>query len=184
MSNEAVSLTQALIDEDNETFNKYRNLASVRKWIDEKVFANELKRVSFGDGQEYTSCLLYALTKSRAEVVRALVGAGASLKIRDSFENTVLHSACASKIDRVQKVSFLLKKDKSLIDVHNVHENSPLHIACLNGYDDVIGLLVVSGADVDVEGQNGSTPVSVIIVSIHYCMCTSHVLLFVVMCSF
>lgn len=37
---------------------------------------------------------------------------------------------------------------------------TPLHLAAQNGYDDIVANLISAGAEINVEDNNGSTPLN------------------------
>ena len=159
MSDEAIYLTQALVDEDQDAFAKFIKHKSVRSWINEPIFPDELENIDFPDGYKNTTPLLYAVTNSTSSNVRQIVEAGADTQIRDNFQNTLLHCACASQIDRLEKVRYLILLEPSHVKERNVVESTPLHYAALNGFDDVVSELVSYGVDVNASGQFGNAPV-------------------------
>src|SRR5262245_10002653 len=58
----------------------------------------------------------------------------------------------------LSKVSELLDCNPDLIHDRNELNNGPLHEACWSKHADVVGLLIERGADVNVRGDFGQTP--------------------------
>lgn len=73
----------------------------------------------------------------------------------DRISNSLLHKAVFS--GNFQICKFLINK-KHDIDCKNMFGQTPLHIAYLNNNNDIIELLIESGASTDIKDSNNNTP--------------------------
>ncbi len=62
----------------------------------------------------------------------------------------------AVKLNQLELVTNIIKKDKSIINNQDKDENTPLHIAAQNGHRDIVTLLLQSGARTDIRNKKGS----------------------------
>jgi ankyrin repeat protein len=58
----------------------------------------------------------------------------------------------------LEMVQYLLDLDNTCLDVQSANGNTPLHMACSWGYDDIVEFLVKRGANVNLRNANGETP--------------------------
>ena len=70
--------------------------------------------------------------------------------------NTALH--CASATNQVAILQLLLSPPHScIVDIRTCYDETPLHVACLNGHLDAAQLLVEKGADLCIRDGKGNT---------------------------
>lgn len=96
-------------------------------------------------------CLLYACKKSLKEVVQILLMQGISVNYRNEDGQTALHV-----VREVETANVLLEK-AVLVNVQDYEGKTPLHIAARNGRYDIVELLVVNGAIINIIDNNEKT---------------------------
>ena len=58
-------------------------------------------------------------------------------------------------------MSMIIEKDKSLIEVKNGPGNTPLHVACLEGYVSCAEILLDNNANINSINRKGQTPLHI-----------------------
>ncbi|UCE22743.1 MAG: ankyrin repeat domain-containing protein [Candidatus Aminicenantes bacterium] len=58
----------------------------------------------------------------------------------------------------IEKVKQLLEKDKELVKLRDINNNTPLHLACRAAHKEIVELLILNGADVDAKNDYGRSP--------------------------
>ena len=58
-------------------------------------------------------------------------------------------------------MSMLIKRDESLIEFKNGPGNTPLHVACLEGYVSCAEILLENNADFNSVNRKGQTPLHI-----------------------
>lgn len=90
------------------------------------------------------------------EIIKLLVSAGALVNAKDNFKSTPLHQAvCCNQIGAVK---LLILENRKSINLKQHLGNTPLHIAAMNGYNELVKLLISCQADIDPENLSGDTP--------------------------
>ncbi|XP_076059863.1 uncharacterized protein LOC143036412 isoform X2 [Oratosquilla oratoria] len=122
---------------------------------------------------QYGTFLHMATKLERADIVRALLAAGADPGVQDQDGNTPVHLVKSSKMEAIYteellrttaqsdvgKVCQLLAAGLSVNAQDNpLSRNTPLHWAASFADTDTITCLVARGADVNVANSNGATP--------------------------
>ena len=79
---------------------------------------------------------------------------------KDNYRSTHLQEACRVG-DEKKVLSLVLKEDQKKINVQDNDGNTPLHIACLYGYTEIVGSLMFCGADETISNDKGETPAQV-----------------------
>lgn len=90
--------------------------------------------------------LVLASENSDAELVEALLKAGAYVDTQDSDQNTALHKACENGDNGIVK---LLLENNADVELENDDGETPLSLARENGNKYIVGLLHKSGAEDD-----------------------------------
>lgn len=100
-----------------------------------------------------------AIEANQVAAVDYLLSASADPNSLDSFQNPCLHRAAVSCNQEAgaANVSALLRYGAKF-DAQDRHEDTPLHVACEVGNDDIAAILLAAGADVDPRNEFGCTP--------------------------
>lgn len=157
MSGKSAQLLQALIDKDVQQFEECLRDKTLKTWINNTANTDQVINSNYNEDLKYDTCLGYACANSKVDIVKRLVEEGADVTVTDAFNNTPLHAACWSKVDRLDKVQFLLEHDASLAHAKDRYDVTPLHDACEHGHSDVISILVKHGTGVNASGEKGRT---------------------------
>ena len=118
-------------------------------------FAISLLGVAGTGAQTATSPLLDAAQAGDAELVRALVGLGASVDVTQVDGTTALHWATHQN-DRA--IADLLIGAGAAVDAQTRYGVTPLSLAATNGSAALIELLLTAGADPNQASPEGETP--------------------------
>ena len=78
-----------------------------------------------------------------------------------SMSVSQLHEACRYIRGDVTKVLRLVYVRGHKINVQNNDGNTPLHLACYNGYSNIVETLMLAGADETITNDEGKTPAQV-----------------------
>lgn len=92
---------------------------------------------------------------SRIESAEMLLKAGADPNITAENGFTPLHEAAENGWDSI--VSLLVQNDDCILDVKDVHGNTPLMRAAYYNYTDIVKILVNAGADLNIQNNSGQT---------------------------
>ncbi|KPK63612.1 hypothetical protein AMJ83_06195 [candidate division WOR_3 bacterium SM23_42] len=104
---------------------------------------------------EYQTPLHCAVRRDSLNIVRLLVENGAVINITDNDEMTPLHIAVSDGNSAITE--YLLSQNAQLNIKENHWGRTELHTAAINGYDDIVELLVNKGADVNAQDIEGKT---------------------------
>ena len=107
------------------------------------------------------TALHLACRDSRHEVVQKLEPhlSADDVTQEDREKNTALHFACEGGVK--ETVQLLLDKGagiEGLINVRNVRDETPIHVAARYGREDIAGLLIEKGVAIDMKDIHGCTP--------------------------
>ena len=75
---------------------------------------------------------------------------------RDKDNNSALHLAVNN--NSIKMVKYFLSKRKKDINAKNNKGQTSLHLACSNGNEDIINLLIQNGANIDALDLKGNKP--------------------------
>ncbi|HSW45942.1 MAG TPA: ankyrin repeat domain-containing protein, partial [Phycisphaerae bacterium] len=100
--------------------------------------------------------LLEAARKGDLETVKKLVLSGSPMLVNDLQGVTPVHWAALE--GHLDVVRFLIDEMKMKPDERNREGVTPVHWAAFGGHRNVVDYLVSKGADVDVEDNEGRTP--------------------------
>lgn len=90
------------------------------------------------------------------EVIKLLLGAGADIKARNAFGESVVHMAARKGQAGWIEVGLAGGVDVELKSV--AYEESALHVACKEGHAEVVRVLVDGGANIEARSRFGWTP--------------------------
>lgn len=97
-----------------------------------------------------------AVAKGDADMVRALIEAGANVNAKDDYGYTPLHRAAGRS--RVYIAGMLIEAGAD-VNASDIFGMTPLHEAAINGdAGDVASVLIEAGADVNAKDDYGKTP--------------------------
>ena len=113
----------------------------------------------------YTS-IFSASEHGQVEVCEYLLSQGVSLKSTDNHGNSILHYAIRSC--QLPIVKYLLENLGIDINITNDKNETPLHLSCEKGHEEISHYLISKGADIGVKGNNGD--------SVLHCACKSGLL--------
>ncbi|SBV92635.1 membrane hypothetical protein [uncultured delta proteobacterium] len=106
-------------------------------------------------GNKLLSALHVATTRGTAEVMQALLAAGAHIDHKDDTGQTALHMAAMR--GNTEAVKLLLEKGAN-VSIQDGLGMTPLHRAALAGNEKACSLLLAAGAPVDAADTEGRTP--------------------------
>ena len=161
-------LLQALNDQNQAAIDERLATEGVKAWINHRALPEQLDNPirELQDVKSIT-CLTFASLVKDVQTVRKLVESGADPTVTDSEGYSVLHYACASRVDAQAKVTYLLQRDASLVNAYNHSENAvlapwtkstPLHVAARHNQTDCIKILNKDGkASVNATDERGRT---------------------------
>ena len=73
----------------------------------------------------------------------------------DSIKNSLLHK---SVFNGNYEISNFLILNNHSINLTNIHGQTPLHLAYINNFDNLIKLLIESGSNIDIKDNNNLKP--------------------------
>ena len=108
--------------------------------------------------------LLHAISKSAIKQAQALVECGASIMATDANGETVLHVAASSSSWCPSMVGWLVENGADVNWVGGTHSETPIFYAIRNAFNrqgmECVRTLLLLGADVQFQNNNGLTPLS------------------------
>jgi hypothetical protein len=106
------------------------------------------------EGEEELTPLMLAARLGQADIVDALIEAGASADARDGLRRTALmHACCAGK----ETCALALLRHGAQPEQPDAIGNTPLMLAAMSGHEGVVRVLLERGARHDARGANGGT---------------------------
>ena len=118
-----------------------------------KGIANSPHLINSKDKDGWTP-LMYAAQFSTAEACKALIAAGAEVKVKSNYGWTPL--MCAAGNPSVETLKIFL--DGADVNAKNNGGNTPLMLAAINSTAEGCKVLIEAGAEVNVKKNNGVTP--------------------------
>ncbi|KAI6170524.1 Suppressor of tumorigenicity 14 protein-like protein [Aphelenchoides bicaudatus] len=116
---------------------------------------NALARFSNDDSTTppHMSALYLAAENGYTKCIKVLLDKGAKINYKTYDGFTALH--VASQEGKFEAAKVLIAKDPSLGNATDKHRQTPLHLAALNGYCNIVSLLLSNGADVNALANFG-----------------------------
>ena len=111
---------------------------------------------SFDD--DWNTPLLYSLTNNHEQIFKYLIDHNASISIKDSHNNNALHIAIKNNCSHYI-IDYLINSNS--IDINGINDEcqTPLHIACSEGYLYAAEKLIEKGADINAFDNEVKTPI-------------------------
>lgn len=104
------------------------------------------------ENEQGNTPLIMAADNDGAGAVKALIEKKVDVFAKNKYGNSALHVAKSAPV-----VQMLLETAPALINLQNIHGETPLMIAAWNGHLEVVQELLKSGAKIDVKNKNGET---------------------------
>ena len=106
--------------------------------------------------EEQKNSLHIAVENSFNDIVDVLIENGAAVdsKVGTSQSTAII---IAAEVNNIKSLEKLIQSGAS-INAQNGYGNSALHIACKNGFNDVVTLLLKNNAMINLQNKKGSTP--------------------------
>ena len=133
-------------------FAAYRDNASMIKFLIENGAERNTRDLLNG----FTP-LHNAVSSSQMENTQLLINNGADYKIKDNNDKTVLWAPIEKGDNELLKYLLTLYEDVN--EKENYLEYTPLHRAAINGYEQIVKLLLLNGADVNAVDKLGNKPI-------------------------
>ncbi|CAL0335141.1 unnamed protein product [Lupinus luteus] len=133
------------------------NVAVVKRWVEVATSDEIAKAIDIPSSVGTALCMAAASKKDHEtegrELVRILLAAGADPSAQDSQNGrTVLHTAAMTNDVDLVKVILAACVD---VNICNVHNSIPLHLALARGAKECVGLLLAAGADCNLQDDDG-----------------------------
>ncbi|OIW15436.1 hypothetical protein TanjilG_28635 [Lupinus angustifolius] len=133
------------------------NVAVVKRWVEVATSDEIAKAIDVPSSIGTALCMAAASKKDHEsegrELVRTLLAAGADPSAQDSQNGrTVLHTAAMTNDVELVKVILAACVD---VNICNVHNSIPLHLALARGAKECVGLLLAAGADCNLQDDDG-----------------------------
>lgn len=103
---------------------------------------------------KYDTAIHIAIELDRLEIIKYLGEQGTNLHIQDSFRETPLY--CAIRNRKIEAVKFLAKKGSDLNKRNDILQYTPLQLATLEGYSEIIEYLFTQQEGETKSDQNTS----------------------------
>ncbi|KAK7243338.1 hypothetical protein RIF29_38131 [Crotalaria pallida] len=133
------------------------NVAVVKRWVEVATSDEIAEAIDIPSSIGTALCMAAASKKDHEsegrELVRILLAAGADPSAQDLQNGkTVLHTAAMTNDVDLVKVILAAGVD---VNIRNVHNSIPLHLALARGAKACVGLLLATGADYNLQDDDG-----------------------------
>ncbi|RDX78258.1 E3 ubiquitin-protein ligase KEG, partial [Mucuna pruriens] len=133
------------------------NVAVVKRWVEVATSDEIAEAIDIPSPIGTALCMAAASKKDHEsegrELVRILLAAGADPSAQDSQNGrTALHTAAMTNDVDLVKVILAAGVD---VNIRNVHNSIPLHLALARGAKACVGLLLTAGADYNLQDDDG-----------------------------
>ncbi|XP_067865458.1 histone-lysine N-methyltransferase EHMT2 isoform X2 [Heterodontus francisci] len=99
--------------------------------------------------------VIWAAEHKHIEIIKLLLGRGASVTMKDNEENICLHWAAFAGSSDIAEVLLNARCD---LHAMNMHGDTPLHIAARENFYSCVILFLSRGADIEVKNREGDSP--------------------------
>ncbi|XP_059652018.1 E3 ubiquitin-protein ligase KEG isoform X2 [Cornus florida] len=135
------------------------NLTVVRRWVELASIKEIADAIDIPSPVGTALCMAAPLKKDHEvegrELVRLLLAAGADPTAQDTQHGrTALHTA--AMVNDVELVKIILDSGVD-VNIRNVHNTIPLHVALARGAKSCVGLLLSAGANCNLQDDEGDT---------------------------
>ncbi|KAG8199670.1 hypothetical protein JTE90_022120 [Oedothorax gibbosus] len=122
-----------------------------------EYFLDNGANIETRDNAHFTP-LMVAVEAGHEEAVRVLLKANATIDVVDNMERNVI--MWAAQENHPETLTALLEYEgaQALVNSCDHYENSPLHIAALKGFADVVEILLNNGAEIEKKNEHEQTP--------------------------
>lgn len=136
-------------------------------------FKDQINQLIPGEiSRDYDQALLhYAAALNNVELAAALIGAGATVDIKDKLDCTPLHRAAYRQATGVME---LLIKAGADLSAQNKDGLTPAHLAAQSSFVDGLRLLTAAGANINIPDNDGALPIHYIsgtLLDLHELLC-------------
>lgn len=133
------------------------NVAVVRRWVEVACREEIDEAIDIPSTLGTALCMAASIKKDREtegrELVRILLSAGADPTAQDpQHGRTALHTAAMANDDELVKIILGAGVD---VNIRNVQNTIPLHVALARGAKSCVGLLLSAGADCNLQDDEG-----------------------------
>ncbi|XP_076466512.1 transient receptor potential cation channel subfamily A member 1 homolog [Babylonia areolata] len=115
-------------------------------------------RINRRDKDNYTPLLL-AATYGHVDTVQLLLHKGADCSAVDKYDKTAIYLAAEENKLAVLEKLLSYPQVKRLINVSDQYDATPLHVACQNGYLDIVRVLIRHEANIACKNEEEQTPI-------------------------
>ncbi|KAH9615035.1 hypothetical protein KSS87_008312 [Heliosperma pusillum] len=130
------------------------NVAVVRRWVEVASFEEIAEAINIlspvGTALSMAAAVKKDHEKEGRELVRLLLAAGADPTAQDAQQRTALHTAAMAN-----DIELIILDAGVDVNIRNVHNTIPLHVALARGAKSCIGLLLSAGADYNFQDDEG-----------------------------
>lgn len=114
--------------------------------------------INMRDDLQLTPLILASSSSSNSRTIKYLLENGANIELCDKEDRTALHMAVQDNNEKGVHTLLKFADLDKIINTKDKDSNTPLHIACANGYEEIAIRLLDVDADVQSRNNDGKTP--------------------------